>query len=90
MEIKIFEKNYDVYPAWAVNGEPKIPSYIRMSLILKWRFGFTFAVDVPDKTFFRQNPFAALLAALESENVGSLKYTALKNRVRELNYWTRL
>lgn len=90
MEIKIFEKKYNVHPAWAVDGKSRIPSYIRMSLILSWHYGFTFAVDVPDKTFCRRNPFAALLAALQNETAGRLKYSALKERVRELNFWTRL
>jgi len=64
--------------------------FIEINLHIGFEHGFFFAVNVANKTFTSRNPFSALLSALESETVGMAKYDKLKERVRDLDLWSKL
>ena len=89
MEILLYRVNAVSSTAWSVKGDD-LEWYIVFKLVFSWKFGFSFVVQVMNKSFSYRNPFKALLAALESETIGMVKYDKLKERVRDIGVWNKL
>jgi len=89
MRINLYRMSALIMPAWAVK-DGYLQVYIEINLHLGFKHGFFFSVNVANKSFTSRNPFSALLAALESETIGMAKYDALKERVRDLDLWSKL
>lgn len=90
MRIKLYEKKFSSLLKWAHDETDRVNGYLVIELIINLHVLFTFSVSVANKTFNRRNPFAALIAALESESVASGKYDRLKDRITELGLWNKL
>ena len=89
MKIKLYEMIAKESSAWSVGGGD-IDVYIKFELVFSLRVGFMFSVSVMNKVFQHKNPFKALLVALESETVGMCKYDKLKERLRDMDLWSKL
>lgn len=86
----IFEKEYSVPVAWGYKEAHNTGGYIKFKLhfdLKKWLF---FSVSVPNKSFCNTNPFKCFYMALESENVGMMKYNKLKELTRKQDMWQKL
>ncbi len=89
MKFNLYRMSAIITSAWATNPDD-LQIYIEINLHIGFEHGFFFSVSVANKSFTSRNPFSALLAALESETVGMAKYDALKERVRDLDLWSKL
>jgi len=89
MRILLYKKEYNSFIAWAVEEYEKVYSYITIELVATKK-GIFFSVHTPNKSFNYINPFTAIFKAIECESIGMQKYTALKERVREIKQWQKL
>lgn len=90
MRIRLYERNFSSLLEWAHREEDRVECYLIIELIINLHVLFTFSVSVANKTFNRRNPFAALIAALESESVASGQYDRLEDRIINLGLWNKL
>ncbi len=89
MKFNLYRMSALITSKWATKPDD-LQIYIEINLHIGFEHVFFFSVNVANKSFTSRNPVSALLAALESETVGMAKYDALKERVRDLDLWSKL
>lgn len=89
MKIKLFRKEFCSPVQWGI-GENGVNGYVDMTMNIELRRGISFTVNVANKSFCYRNPFKAIMLALESESVGTAKYNALKELLRDKDMFRAL